>query len=68
MTSFDCVFSGMGLLTFGFINENDAVSALNIVSYGYVEDIETTWSSGEENVTTTWSSGEENVTTTWGYF
>lgn len=67
-TSFDVVVSGYGLLTFGFINTNEAQSAINVLTFGFVGEDETTWYDSEENVSTTWYDSEENVTTTWGYY
>jgi len=54
VTSFDVVLSGLGLCTFGFMNENEAISALGFVTFGFIGNIETTWSNAEQSVTTTW--------------
>lgn len=66
-SSFDVVLSGNGLFTFGFINTNEAQSAINVLTFGFVGEDEVTWSDSEESVTTTWSNSEEAVSTTWGY-
>ena len=54
VSKFDVDLSGYGLLTFGLMNINEALSGVNIVTFGFVDTIETTWYNSEPNVTTTW--------------